>query len=150
MDDGTIGGKPHEVAKDLKTMIDISPSLDLELNIQKCEIILGKMSPESANFSISDLRRVAPELRLVLSNNTTLLGALLFVEALPSALEMKAAALKRLTSNLGYFQPMHDALYLLKNCLAIPKLLHLLHCSPMWKTFDQLQAFDEVLLLSLE
>ena len=93
LDDGTIGGEPHEVAKDLKTIIDISTSLGLELNLQKCEIILGKMSSESANFAISELRCVAPELQLVQSNNTTLLGAPLFVEALPSALEMKVAAL---------------------------------------------------------
>ena len=92
---------------------------------------------------------MALELRLVQSNNTTLLGAPLFVEALPSAVEMKVAALKRLTSNLGYLHA-HDALYLLKNCLAIPKLLHLLRCSPTWKTLDQLQAFDEDLQLSLE
>ena len=107
------------------------------------------MSSESANIAISELSCVAPELRLVQFNNTTLLGAPLFVEALPSALEMKVAALKHLTSNLGYLHA-HDALYLLKNCLAIPKLLHLLRCSPMWKTSDQLQAFDEVLQLSLE
>ena len=148
MDDGTIGGEPHEVAKDLKTIINISPSLGLELNLQKCEIILGKMSSGSANFAISELRHVTPELRLVQSNNTTLLGAPLFVEALPSALEMKIAALKRLTSNLGYLHA-HDALNL-KNCLAIPKILHLLRWSPTWKTFDQLQAFDEVLRLSLD
>ena len=34
LDDGTIGGEPHEVAKDLKSIIDISPSLGLELNLQ--------------------------------------------------------------------------------------------------------------------
>ena len=44
LDDGTIGGELHEVAKDLKTIFDISPSLGLELNLRKCEIILGKMS----------------------------------------------------------------------------------------------------------
>ena len=149
LDDGTLGGEPHVVAKDLKTIIDTSPLLGLELNLGKCEIILGEMSLESANSAISELREVAPDLRLVQSNNATLLGAPLFVEGLPSALEKKTEALKRLTCNLSHLHA-HDALYLLKNCIAIPKLLHLLRCSPTWKTANRLQAFDNVLRSSLE
>ncbi|GAU99291.1 hypothetical protein RvY_10317 [Ramazzottius varieornatus] len=38
----------------------------------------------------------------------------------------------------------HQALFLLKNCLCLPKLLHILRCSPVWKVRWVLQEFDEV------
>ena len=90
-----------------------------------------------------------PNLRLVQFEEATLLGAPLFIKALPSALDVKVEALKRLTSNLD-FRHAHDALFLLKNCLAIPKLQHVLRCSPTWTANDQLLAFDEVLRRTLE
>ena len=107
------------------------------------------MDVVSSITALSELKRVSPDLHLVQFEEATLLGAPLFINALPSALDVKIKAWKRLTSNLDFLHA-HDALYLLKNCLAIPKLLHVLHCSPTWKANDQLLAFDEVLRRTLE
>ena len=149
LDDGSIGGEVSEVTEDLKSIIEVAPRLGLELNLSKCEIILGKMDGVSSVTALSELKSVSPDLRLVQFEEATLLGAPLFIKALPSALDVKIGALKRLTSNLDFLHA-HDALFLLKNCLAIPMLLHVLRCSPTWKANDQLLAFDEVLRRTLE
>jgi hypothetical protein len=46
--------------------------------------------------------------------------------------------------------PAHSALFLLRNCLAIPKLNYLLRCSPSWRIPDILNTFDETVRIGLE
>ena len=60
-----------------------------------------------------------------------------------------AQRLRRLTSRLRCLHA-HDAIYLLCNCLAIPKLLYLLRTSPSWKARSELEEFDEIVRLSLQ
>ena len=43
----------------------------------------------------------------------------------------------------------HDAIFLLCNCMAIPKLLYL-HTSPTWKTKEYFELFDTVLKKALQ
>ena len=81
----------------------MAPRLGLELNLSKCETILGKMDVVSSVTALSELKSVSPDLRLVQFEEATLLGAPLFIKTLPSALDVKIGALKRLTSNLDSF-----------------------------------------------
>ena len=61
----------------------------------------------------------------------------------------KIESLKRLTSRLRCLHA-HDAIYLLRNCLSIPRLLYLLRSSPSWKARKDLEEFDEIVRLSLQ
>ena len=82
-------------------------------------------------------------------DTATLLGAPLFHSALSSSLRSKIHVLERLTSRLECLHA-HDALFLLKNCLAIPKLMYLLCSSPAWQASEDLEAFDAVLYESIQ
>ena len=149
LDDGTIGGSVEDVINDLKTIIHQSPHLGLELNASKCEVILGEMDLSSANVALAMLREVAPDVHLLQRDTATLLGAPLFHSALSSSLRSKIHVLERLTSRLECLHA-HDALFLLKNCLAIPKLMYLLRSSPAWQASEDLEAFDAVLYQSIQ
>ena len=43
----------------------------------------------------------------------------------------------------------HDALFLLRNCFAIPKLLHTLGTSPSFQRLDLLSGIDDAILRSV-
>ena len=143
LDDGTIGGSAEDVINDLKTIIHQSPHLGLELNASKCEVILGEMDLSSANVALAMLREVAPDVHLLQRDTATSLGASLFHSTLSSSLRSKIHVLECLTSRLECLHT-HDALFLLRNCLAIPKLMYLLCSSPAWQASEDLEAFDAV------
>ena len=132
----------------MKTIIYQSPHLGLELNGSKCEVILGEMDLSSANVALAMLREVAPDVHLLQRDTATLLGAPLFHSTLSSSLRSKIHVLERLTSRLECLHA-HDTLFLLKNCLAIPKLMYLLRSSPAWQASEDLEAFDAVLYQSI-
>ena len=44
----------------------------------------------------------------------------------------------------------HQALSLLKNCMSLPKLLHVLRCSECWKKPQRLQTFDNLIREKLQ
>ena len=77
------------------------------------------------------------------------LSAPLSIAAISSAFRPKIESLRGLTSCLRCLLA-HDAIYLLHNCLAIPKLLYLLRTSPSWKARSELEEFDEIVRLSLQ
>ena len=77
------------------------------------------------------------------------MGAPLNDESLPKALKIKVDEVGLLVSRLPSLHA-HIALYLLKNCLAISKLIYRLRCCPSWKAPDQLADFDRVVRQGLE
>ena len=72
---------------------------------------------------------VAPSIRQIDLPNAILLGTAISDEAVRGVLEAKLQDLKRLSSRLLDLDA-HDALFLLRNCFAIPKLLYILRTSP--------------------
>ena len=46
--------------------------------------------------------------------------------------------------------PAHQALFLLKNCLATPKLTYILHCAPVYRCAESLASFDQAVRRGLE
>ncbi|GAV06826.1 hypothetical protein RvY_16747 [Ramazzottius varieornatus] len=77
-------------------------------------------------------------------SDLSLLGAPLLEEAVRA----KTSKIKLVHSNLNLLFA-HQALFLLKNCLCLPKLLYILRCSPVWKAPWVLQEFNEVVRTSL-
>lgn len=61
MDDGTIGGSPETVINDLRTIINKSADLGLQLNYAKCEIkILGNHSRNDRLQFLDAVNEIAP------------------------------------------------------------------------------------------
>ena len=143
LDDGTIGGNVSQVFPDFQTIKRLSPSLGLRLNIAKCELVMVGMDSLA---TLTHFQEIAPSIRTVACNEAVLLGAPLSVAAISSAFRPKIESLRRLTSRLRCLHA-HDAIYLLRNCLAIP---YLLRTSPSWKARNELEEFDEIVRLSLQ
>ena len=149
LDDGTIGGSTEEVVRDFNTILQSSSSLGLELNVSKCEVIFGGMDEDCSMSALEKIHTVAPNIRVIQPHEATLLGAPLTLEALDPILGLKIDEVRRLSSRLDALHT-HDALFLLRNCLAIPKLLYILRTAPMWKVQEGLNTFDETVRQALQ
>ena len=98
--------------------------MGLQLNHNKCEVITKSASNYPSWISIGLNFRETP------IEEATLLGTLLSTgAAVDSALAGKRTDLEVLIKRLALI-PSHAALFLLKNALAIPKLLYLLRTAP--------------------
>jgi hypothetical protein len=64
-------------------------------------------------------------------------------------LSAKPDTLRTLTDRLKLLHE-HDALYLLKNCMAIPKLMYFLRTAPCFLNPDLLAQYDETIKTGLE
>ncbi len=93
--------------------------------------------------------RLLPGIKILTAAQCELLGAPLTPEALPRALSTKIEAISRLVGRLPSLQS-HTALFLLKNCLATPKLVYLLRCAPTWLEPVLLQELDACIRTGLE
>ena len=149
LDDGTIGGSTEEVVRDFNTILQSSSSFGLELNESKCEVIFGGMDEVCSTSALEQIHSVAPNIRVIQPHEATLLGAPLTYEALDPILSLKIDDVRRLSSRLDALHA-HDALFLLRNCLAIPKLLYILRTAPMWKIHEGLNTFDETVHQALQ
>ena len=142
LDDIGIGGETNMVVSDVRLLESRAESIGLLLNHDKCEIIGNSpanrqiWSTEEWNFKETPARAA------------TLLGAPLSSgDAIDSALASKCSDLERMVKRLGLI-PSHAALFLLKNALAIPKLLYLLRTAPCFDS-PELDKYDELLKSSL-
>jgi hypothetical protein len=65
------------------------------------------------------------------------------VQSIDQALVVKLLELRRLSGRLAHLNA-HDALFLLKNCFAIPKLIYTLRCVPRYSR-QLLSEYDDVM-----
>jgi len=137
LDDLTLGGEAVGVIADVKNIEKSAASIGLELNHAKSEVIGASPATKdllsAASLSFKDTDKT----------QASLLGAPLYAEGVDSALQAKNDDLTQLVSRLK-FLPMHDTLFLLKNTLAIPKLLYTLRTSPC-SSSPELKAYDNLL-----
>lgn len=146
LDDGSIGGNVNAVLSTFGYLIKESSKVGLEINFNKCELFF----PSSADRdSVSKFSLLAPGIRVLNKNQLRLLGAPLTVEALHDCISEKSKSLSLLCSRLDIL-PSHVAFFILKNCLAIPKLTYILRCSPCWLYEDGLSKIDTIIRQSLE
>jgi len=57
--------------------------------------------------------------------------------------------LESITENLELIE-LHEAFFILKNCLSIPKLTYLLRSAPCFKCKEELEAFDTAIRINTE
>jgi len=150
LDDGSLGGTPMSVLEDFKTIISLSEEIGLELNLAKCEIaILGTNDPATMKSIYDDFELVAPNITHISDDNAFLLGAPLNAASIVKCLRDKIINLQIFAERIDYISS-HCAYFLLKNSLAIPRLVYFLRCCPTWKHMDLLEEFDQILKLTME
>ena len=124
LDDGTLGGHSADVLQDLHDIKKQAEEIGLHLNKSKSEVI----SKSSATSTMWKAR--VPDIQLTPPERATLLGSSLgHIESLDQAMSEKIEQLKVMGNRLKYLRSQ-NALILLKNAMAIPKLLYLLRTSP--------------------
>ena len=137
MDVVKLEGQVQVVASDVQEIIDAYSETPLRLNPSKCEIVCS-------NFDILNEYAVFKEFKRVKKDDLTLLGAPVQKgKAVDKALDIKITELKTVIGRLS-FLPAHDALHLLRNALAMPKLLNILRVDPCSGN-PRLTIFDDAL-----
>jgi len=148
MDDLILSGDLHTVEKDITTIMVSCSETGLQLNVDKCEIITDSFTEISTLATFNDFIRVKKE-------DTTLLGApVLKGKAQDNATQDNVDDLSRAVERLKHLQA-YDALVILKNSLAISKLLYLLRTSqcsdnPLLRQFDDTLRTGLITILNVD
>ena len=133
LDDGSLGGSPSQVLADFQLIQSEGIDRGLQVNTRKCEVI--DLSDCCSITYIENAQQVEV-------SDLTLLGAPLGNQAMKFVLEKKISELSTMESKLSWISS-HHALFLLKNCFALPKLLYVLQTSPCFG-HPLLQSFDDL------
>lgn len=146
LDDGSLGGDPDTVLQDLVTIIEWSSKLGLRLNFSKCELmVLGSNNKQEI---IDAFTTIAPGI-IIQDNDITLLGAPLTDSGIATSISSKRQDLVRLVNRLAKMNS-HQAFFLLRHSLSIPKLTYLLRTTPCWRAMNELEEYDNYLRTALE
>ena len=142
LDDIGIGGEVSGVIADIRRIDREASACGLVLNHSKCEVI-GLTPSNGRAWATSGLQFAERPVA-----EATLLGTPIRAGVgVDRALACKRDDLVTLTGRLALL-PAHTALFLLRNALAIPKLLYILRTAPCSDRIE-LAAYDEVVRSSL-
>lgn len=139
LDDGSICDVPEMVLQDLEFLVNEAAKLGLRVNPSKCELFFcsGTIDAEI----VSKFNDICPGICVTSKEDLNLLGAPILEEGFPkfsrkivSKMEIMFERLKCLNS--------HTALFILRNCFAIPKLTYLMRTTPVWMFQDFTMNFD--------
>ncbi|KAI5632042.1 reverse transcriptase (RNA-dependent DNA polymerase) domain-containing protein [Phthorimaea operculella] len=146
LDDGTIGGTVSEVADDIQRLFPKLKEVGLEVNTGKCEIYPcgTEAARECARFDT-----LIPGIKVLNRDNLSLLGAPIFLEAIPEFFLRKRNALEKAHQEMRHLSA-HVALILLRSCLSLLKLTYTIRTCPTWMFPQDTTAIDEVIKTSLE
>jgi hypothetical protein len=136
LDDLTISGTANNVIQDLSFIERESEACGLHLNLSKCEAISANAT---ALQSVLDYN---PAISVTDIKEATLLGTALSFDITASLVDEKLGFLKNMQMRISSL-PSHDALFLLRNAMAIPRLTYLLRSAPAFAC-DNLVSFDLV------
>ena len=145
LDDGFIGGRVEDVLSDYKAIKETSESLGLVLNPSKCELF--KINPSSTRVINSG--KEFPGVKEIGCQELKLLGAPILPEANEDALAPKLDTLRVMTERLKLLK-RHDALFLLRQCFAMPKIMYLIRTAPIYRNTVWCEEFDETIRKSLQ
>jgi len=133
LDDGFIGGDPQIVLSNAAAIIRNGlSSVGLKINNSKCELLIVNNTTSQARSQTTKLfQDVFPSISIPAPNLQywQLLGSPLHQDSTPLHLEPETKMLGNIIENLELIEP-HQAFFILKNCLSIPKLIYLLRSAP--------------------
>jgi hypothetical protein len=141
LDDAFIAGDPDSVKEDFDSIKEVSKSLGLLLNQSKCEL-----------YSINPTQNIMskfPGVKEISAADLKLLGAPILQEAFEDVLHSKLENLKTMVERLKQLYS-HDALFLLKQCFAIPKIMYTLRTAPCFLNTEWCKEFDDTLRKALQ
>jgi hypothetical protein len=144
LDDVALLGNPSCVLDDVTNFISSCNKIGLKLNSRKCELTFFA----DINEHCRTFHEILPDLKIVNRSDVTFLGSAMGEASLGALLEDFIAMTRGFHDRLLMI-PAHDALFLLRNCFAIPKLLHTLRTSPSFLRSDLLREIDDVILRSV-
>jgi hypothetical protein len=146
LDDGTLGGSPNDVLRDLGRLLPALSAIGLEINADKCEMF--SCGPGSIE-SVPDFEAILPGLKVVDRSSLSLLGAPIFPGGVSRVIRDKTAAMSKSLDHLRHLSA-HVSLVLLRNCFSIPRVTYTLRTAPTWMFPRVIQDFDDVLRSGLE
>lgn len=146
LDDGSLGGDPDSVIQDLATVIEWSAKMGLRLNYSKCELMV--LGTDNKQEIIDAFCNMAPGIT-IRDTDISLLGAPLTDSGIASAISMKKLDLVRMVNRLAKLNS-HQAFFLLRHSLSIPKLTYLLRTTPCWRAMNELEEYDNYQRKALE
>ena len=149
LDDGSIAGDIKTVLRDFTEITKAAETHGLDLNATKCELFLIKPTSDDCKNALHAFNLVKDGVKLVSRDQLTLLGAPIFSEAIEGVLEQKISNLEKMTEHLKGIDS-HEALFLLRNCFAMPKLTYFLRTSPCFTKPETLEKFDQIIKTSLQ
>ena len=145
LDDGTLGGEVNTICSDLRELISGMARIGLDINPAKCEIILpSNATEEQKNFAVGEIHKLLPRASTLTDAELTVLGAPITKTATQAIMAKKADELDLMLERLHCLD-VHSAVFLLRNCLWLPKLQYLLRAAPVYEQPDLLQAMDQKL-----
>lgn len=146
LDDGTIGDDYNIVLKDFKSFMSECKELGLSVNQSKCELFIPMDSHKEEIISV--FREVAPQIKIIEQDDLSLLGSPLTDFAANSILSSKINTYQLLSDRLKNIHH-HTALFLLRNCMAVPMMSYLIRSAPIFQNV-LLSKLDNILKSSLE
>ena len=148
LDDGTLAGNVNTVLEDYQQILSAIKSHGLEVNPSKCEVYLIKPQSRECAEALRSFQSVTASIKQVDKCDLTLLGAPIFPEAIAGVLESKLENLELMAIRLKQVDS-HAALFLLKNCFAMPKLTYYLRSSPCFTSNSILDRYDNLIKSTL-
>ena len=149
LDDGTLLGTMKSISEDFETIKSASTSLGLEVNPGKCELMVVDQLSQENTALLTKFCSENPEMRLIGNEDLTLLGSPVLPETIEKVLRSKLESLKLMANRLESLDA-HDAMFLLKNCFALPKLTYFLRTSPCFLKEEVLKEYDKTIQTSLQ
>ncbi|XP_055356452.1 uncharacterized protein LOC129601615, partial [Paramacrobiotus metropolitanus] len=149
LDDVTLAGTVEKVMAAIKRIEERAAKLGLELNFSKCEFFPVVTSDEDESLIRTSLLSSWPDMIQLNADNFTLLGAPMTSSACAGFLASRTELLKKFVHRLEKL-PAHYSLFLLKNCLSIPKVLYGLRTSRCYEHPQFLKEYDDTLRLGVE
>ena len=137
LDDITMGGPVAQVAEEISKFEISTKELGLQLNYGKCEIV-GLSSATTRMWRDTSFQFAA-----INSSQATLLGAPIGRGGIDVAITSQCTTLQLAARRLSFLSS-HEAIYLLKHSIAIPRLQYLLRTAPCFLS-PELHAYDQIL-----
>ena len=129
LDDGTMASDTNTVLADYKKILACSNTLGLNVNPKKCELYIVDPQSEGSKNALRKFCELKEGIKLIQKNTLTLLGAPILPEAIEGVLNPKLEELQLMISRLED-NDKHDALFLLRQCFAIPKMTYFFRTGP--------------------
>ena len=145
LDDACVAGDLDTVLQDYESIKEESKLLGLVINPSKCKLFTINPTSQRCLRAIEEF----PGVMEIKAENLTLLGSPILQEANEVVLYEKLNSLKIMAERLKSLSA-HDALFLLRQCFAIPKVMYFLRTSTAFRNSVWCEEFDETLRKSLQ